>query len=238
LSNRFGKRQTVEVPEGISLSDSLQDAGSKAPEGWYAIKGKGQSSPAARVATKDRVKYLYYRLVAAVRGENVPVPNPPREVDLISNLEFCASRSGTTYLLAKEFMPQGWTNTADSEYWLCFVYGGTNNARSFTKWVAANEEGIVKHGIQIWRKRHPPSIGPVHERFVTNQCAIVRDASRIVKIVPLGMLRAYSDAGLLNLPLHERPGTIWDVQRTGAANRSQPFSPETNRTSGAAGPRR
>src|SRR5947207_15983952 len=61
LSKRFGKRQTVEVPEGISLSDSLQDAGSKAPEGWYAIKGKGQSSPAARVAAKDRVKYLYYR---------------------------------------------------------------------------------------------------------------------------------------------------------------------------------
>jgi hypothetical protein len=200
-SSRFARRSIVEVPSGILLSDVLQNGDTRTPEGWFAIKGN--RTPATRVSPKDYPKYLLYRVVAAIRGQDVPVPNPPREVDLVSNLEYCATHSGTTYLLAKEFMPQGWTNKMTSDYWLCFVYGGTNNARNYTKWVAENEAGILSNGIQVWRKRYPVSAGSVHERFRTNECAIVRDEPRVAKIVPLRMLKAYLDAGLIKLPTQE-----------------------------------
>ena len=82
-----------------------------------------------------------------------------------------------------------------------YLYGGTSKVRSIRGWIALNEAGLVQNGVIAYRKKHPPPpMVPgvaVNEPFRTNQCAIIRDTTGVVKVVPLDYLRAYSEAGLV-----------------------------------------
>lgn len=188
----------VLIPKDVTLKDALLHVSTSTPKGWHSL-----GRPVAQRAKLTEYPELFYnRLRRLLRGTGGSrrVPNTAREIDLVHQFRYISQKSQTEYLLAKEFMPSDWDGKDDS-YWLCFVYGGVPDAPSLAKWIALNEAGIVEGGIRIWRKRqHIVTSGPVHEPYLTNKCVLVRDKPGTVKIVPLEMLGAYRDAGLLELP--------------------------------------
>jgi hypothetical protein len=121
-------------------------------------------------------------------------------------LDGCSHYGGETYLLAKELLPTNPLPGWGPVLMLSYMYGGTNLALDKRHWITLNETAILKNGVILSRMREHPIPTPnghglfVTETYATNRCAIIRDEKRLVKIIPLEFLRAYSDAGLIQLP--------------------------------------
>jgi hypothetical protein len=116
----------------------------------------------------------------------------------------CFQISGEKYLLAKEFVWEVSPPPVQGSDWtfLGFVWGNTNQVRHAREIVALTEEGILKSGIFGMRLKWslPQQHGVMTIEYLpTNQCAIIRDVTGLVKIVPIDYLKAYADAGLVTL---------------------------------------
>jgi hypothetical protein len=132
-------------------------------------------------------------------------PNPPVVDCVTPRLGESFDTSGEKYILAKEFGCEvGTTPRRDSEFeYLVFVWGGTNQPRNARDRIALIEDGIRKSGVfrmhTSWSLPHYHGVRTI-EYSQTNQCAVIRDAKGLVKIVPINCLSAYVDAGLVRLP--------------------------------------
>jgi hypothetical protein len=82
---------------------------------------------------------------------------------------------------------------------LSFVWGAPNQLRHANEKIAMIEQGICKGVFE--REVHWNGPQPDHTLGgQSNLCAIVRDQPGLVKIVPIQLLKAYMNAGLIELP--------------------------------------
>jgi hypothetical protein len=68
------------------------------------------------------------------------------------------------------------------------------------------EDGILMNGIfgkhLTWSL--PGQRGALTAEYLhTNRCAVIRDARKLVKIVPIDFLKSYVDAGLVSISIRE-----------------------------------
>jgi len=108
-----------------------------------------------------------------------PVPNPPRMIDLVGNVEVFPNMSGKTYLVAEELLSGAGSN------WVCFKFGGDRDARSPRAWVQANLDCIRTNGVVFSALEEP------HKIFSTTLCAVVvdRDSVRILPAHRFGFVQ-------------------------------------------------
>lgn len=197
----------IRLPRGVSLARALRDGKSGQPKGWatniYCLRASSTLIKDLVHSPKDlamqRLRLEVQARVLELRGRlPLPGPNPPEVDYLTPRLGECSYASGEKYLLAKELF---WevdepAIKASPDISLCFVWGSTNGLGHARDRTLLIEEGIVSNGIFGARMAG----GAFTELFLTNQCAIIRDTRKLVKIVPLDCLRAYADAGLVRLP--------------------------------------
>jgi hypothetical protein len=198
---------SIRLPQGVSLAEVLRAGKTEPPKGWHTniychrhlVPLRMRLDPAV---LREEIRYRVHEVFGPTLCR---APNTPTCDFVTPRLGECFQVSGERYLLAKEFIWEvGFPTGQDSRFtFLWFVWGGTNQPRHARDRVALTEEGILKSGIFGMRMKwsRPQQQGVMtREYFPTNQCAIIRDAPGLVKIVPLEYLQAYVDAGLVRLP--------------------------------------
>ena len=178
---------TILLPENVSLTDALRMGTGQPPKGWETNRFTRYSL--REQFTVWRMKFLIQDFFG--RG-TMPVPNPPRGVELTMALADCSCHSGETYLLAKELIPVPYVYGSNG-FCLGFMFGGTNQAKRVRDWALLHEEHIARNGVIANRDKQPKptALGvPQEEPFLTNQCAVIRDTKGVVKIIPLNCLRS------------------------------------------------
>lgn len=201
-------RPFIRLPAGRTLDQVLQNGQFAIPKGWHTnIYCRGRK-PALNLNLTDRTRLFFEGVRGQVHeclGTTLWQGPSQRIVETLTpRLGECFQASGEIYLVAKEF---GWEVDKPVEQgsdfiYLCFVFGGTNQLRHARDWVTVVEEGIARDGLLGRRLQWslPNHRGKMTAEFLsTNQCAVIHDTPGLVKIVPLDCLRAYGEAGLVNL---------------------------------------
>jgi len=114
-------------------------------------------------------KYRFMQL----RGKlHYPVPNPPKLIQLVDNVQLFPDFSRKTYFVAEELLGASGSNLVS------FTFGGPRNARSPGEWVQANLDCIRTNGIVLLSKLEKP-----YKPYSTTLCAVVVDRDT-VSILP------------------------------------------------------
>jgi hypothetical protein len=72
---------------------------------------------------------------------NLPIPSPPRQVDLLGNVRVFPDSTEKNFLIAGELLSGSNTNS------ISFKFGGPRNATSQSDWVQANLDCIRTNGV-------------------------------------------------------------------------------------------
>ena len=193
---------SIQLPTGHSLTEVLQQGVDAQPAGWHTNFYCLPSQPRPSLGLKEDAKFILREAGGKIhewRGQTLlRAPQLPTTDCLTPRLGECHQNSGEIYLLAVELDTE--RSVRGGMIDLCFVWGAPNQLRHAREWNAMIEHGIC-NGVFERELDFTPKQRPSETwGRTTNLCAIVRDQPGFVKIVPLRLLKAYVNSGLISQP--------------------------------------
>src|SRR5262249_21566763 len=150
---------TVYLPDGSTAA--LVDG--RIPDIHWRRFERSAPSPSSLSLPKRIAGIAAYKF-QQLRGKlHFPIPNPPKPIDLVGNVQVFPVMSQKTYRVAEELLDPSGTN------WISFRFGGPRNARSPNEWVQANLDCIRTNGIVVSALNQP------YKPCSTTLCAVVID---------------------------------------------------------------